>query len=135
MCPIGRFPKNVILSNTLGRKKIDKNIHLGDMEKNLDIFTYYDTLLNHSYVPNAFHDINLLIYKNNLFITLIASRDIEKDEEITINYVYLFEIIYILQSYLYYILPNQFNNLTYDHFKNGFEKEKEYLDKIIGFSV
>jgi hypothetical protein len=101
ICPISRYPGTItIISKEHGTKKIDKDIHMGDMAKKFDLFCYYDSLLNHSYNSNSYHDIQLFTHKNQLFTILIASTTIDKGDEITINYLELIEAVYLLKSYL-----------------------------------
>jgi hypothetical protein len=137
ICPINIFPDNIFpdnneikfVSKKLGDKILNKNIHLFNLTRELGIFPYYDTMLNHDNNSNAFHDVDLLIYKNNVFITLIASKDIEPGEEITINYLYECDNLYLIRSFLYFILPSFNNALTYDHINKGFFESQ--LDKVI----
>jgi hypothetical protein len=100
ICPISRYPDGtLIITSEHGNKKIDKDIHMGDMAKKFDLFCYYDCLLNHSYNSNAAHDIELFTYKNQVFTILIASTSIDKGDEITINYLELSEPVYLLKSF------------------------------------
>ena len=100
ICPISRYPDGIItITSEHGNKEICKDIHMGDMAKRFDLFCYYDCLLNHSYNSNSAHDIELFTYKNQLFTILIASRTIDKGDEITINYLELSEPVYLLKSF------------------------------------
>ena len=99
ICPISRYPGTITITSEHGIKKIDKDIHMGDMAKKFDLFCYYDCLLNHSYNSNSVHDIELFTYKNQLFTILIASTSIDKGDEITINYLELIEPVYLLKSF------------------------------------
>ena len=123
MIPLSKCPAGdiIIISNEHGRKAVNKEIHLCDICRNANIFCYYDIFLNNDSTPNAIHDINLFIYKKKLFISIFALRDIKAGDEITIDYMNLIEPIYIIRSYLYYILPYYFEFLTYDHLNKGFE--------------
>lgn len=100
--PILLYPDEGIevISKTLGRKKIIKEVHCGDMEQTYGLFSCYDIFLNHSDSPTAYHDILLLIENNNLFIVLKAHKNIPANTELTINYLYLNKYIYLTQSYI-----------------------------------
>jgi hypothetical protein len=111
---VGRFPTDgsgiKLISKEHGVKQIEKDIHCGDIERQHDIFSYFDCLLNHSDAANAYHDINLWIENGSVYVVLKAKRDIPAGEEITINYIYLFKYVYYFQSYIHYIYDHIFNN-------------------------
>ena len=101
-CPIEKFPNGeiVIISKTFGEKKIDKNIHLGELERRYNIICHYDCFLNHDNLPTAYHDISILISDNKAYITLKATKDIKSGSELTIDYKKL-NISYIyLKSFI-----------------------------------
>jgi hypothetical protein len=106
-CPMVRFPTDgsqiKLISKEHGVKQIEKDIHCGDVERQYDIFTYFDCLLNHSDNQNAYHDLDLLIENGNAYVVLKAVQDITAGEEITINYIYLSKYVYLFQSYMNYI--------------------------------
>ena len=106
--PILLYPEGGIevISKTLGRKKITKEIHCGDMEQIYGLFSCYDIFLNHSDNPSAYHDILLIIENKNIFIVLKAYKNIPIDTELTINYLYLNKYIYLIQSYISLVLRN-----------------------------
>lgn len=118
MCPVVKFPGNVKIISAIGEKDVDKNVHMFDTGK-LDIFPYFDILLNHSNTSNAFHDVDVLVHDDIFFITLLASRDIEPDEEITIHYLY--EMFYYVRAFVVLLLPE---------FSYTYEYPTEYLDRI-----
>lgn len=101
-----RFPTNdiEIISKDLGAKKIDKNIHCGDIGKKYDLFSYYDCFLNHKNEPSAYHDCDMLIEDGNIYIVLRAAKNINAGEEITINYLYLNLYIYHIRTYISYLV-------------------------------
>jgi hypothetical protein len=103
-----RFPNNgsaiEIISKDLGIKKIDKNVHCGDIEKIYDIFSYYDCFLNHDNNPSAYHDDELTIENGNIYIVLRAAKTINVGEELTINYFYINKYKYYIRSYISYML-------------------------------
>ncbi len=111
---VGRFPTDgseiKLISNEHGVKQIEKDIHCGDIERQYDLFSHFDCLLNHSNNPNAYHDINLWIENGNVYVVLKAARDITAGEEITINYIYLFKYVYYFQSYIRYIYDHIASN-------------------------
>jgi len=63
---------------------------------------YWDMLLNHSHYPNAYYDPYISISNGELLFSLIALKDINKGDEITINYIRLF-FMYI-KSYIELLL-------------------------------
>ena len=118
---VRRFPTDgsgiKLISKEHGEKQIEKNIHCGYIERQHDLFSHFDCLLNHSDNPNAYHDINLWIENNNVYVVLKAARDITAGEEITINYMYLFKYVYYVQSYTHYLYDYIFNNSNQTKFK------------------
>jgi hypothetical protein len=100
--PILLYPEGEIevVSRTLGSKKIVKEIHLGDLEQKYGLFTCYDSFLNHSNNPSAYHDVLFAVEDNHIYIMLRACRNIDVDTELTINYLYLNKYIYYIQSYI-----------------------------------
>jgi hypothetical protein len=103
---IVRFPSNgiEIISNDLGIKIIDKDIHCGDIGRKYDLFSYYDCFLNHDNYPSAYHDDELTIENGNIYIVLRAARKINIGEELTINYMYLNLYIYYIRAYISYMI-------------------------------
>ena len=129
ICPISIFPDGIIkIVSKCGEKTIDKNIHMCKLERELNIFPYFDVLLNNSNDANAYHDVQALMYKNITFFTLIASKNIEPGEEITINYLYL--ITYTIRLFLFLKLPYYFKSFSYMN-KYPIGYPIAYLDKII----
>jgi len=116
-CPISIFPTEIKMISAIGEKNIDRKVHLSKVLYDLDLFSYYDALLNHSNHSNAYHDTDILFYKNLPFVMLIASKDIEPEEEITINYLYL--ETFIIRSLFFKIFP-----------KSHKKEYPEYLDEI-----
>jgi len=112
-CPLARFPEDGIefISKDHGIKKINKNIHCGDIQKKYNLFSYFDCLLNHANNSNAYHDTLLLIDSGKIYVVLRALDTIHQGDEITINYLYLNEYIYYFCSFLQYILQTQFIKL------------------------
>jgi hypothetical protein len=104
---IRRFPtdgsKIKLISKEHGEKQIEKDIHCGEIERQYDLFTHFDCLLNNSNNPNAYHDVNFWIEDGNAYEVLKAARDITAGEELTINYIYLSEYVIYIQSYISYI--------------------------------
>jgi len=104
---LARFPSNgstiEIISKDLGIKKIDKDVHCGDIEKIYDIFSYYDCLLNHDDNPSAYHDDELIIDNGNIYIVLKAAKTINVGEELTINYFYINKYVFYMRSYISYV--------------------------------
>ncbi len=109
---IRRFPtdgsKIKLISKEHGVKQIEKDIHCGEIERQYDLFTHFDCLLNYSNNPNAYHDVNFWIEDGNVYEVLKAARDIKAGEELTINYIYLSKYVIYVQSYISYI---------YDHIR------------------
>ena len=129
VCPISIFPDGTLkIVSECGEKIIDKNIHMCKLERELNIFPYFDIFLNNSHDANAYHDINILMYKNIAFFTLIASKNIEPNEEITINYLYL--IIYSVRLFLFSTFPDYFKSFSYIN-KYPIGYPTAYLDKIV----
>jgi hypothetical protein len=106
--PILLYPNDGIevISKHLGRKKISKEVHCGDMAQIYGIFSCYDIFLNHSDSPSAYHDILLLIENKHVYIVLKAHKNIPANTELTINYWYLNKYIYLTQSYISVLLRN-----------------------------
>lgn len=109
-CLVERFPNNDIevYSKEHGIKKIDKDVHLGDLDKKYNLFIYYDCFLNHDSNPSAYHDTNLMIDNGNIYVILRASKNIEAGEELTINYFYINKYVYYVRSYISYMLLTYF---------------------------
>lgn len=103
--PLVRFPSGNIevISKDLGVKKIDKDVHCGDIERKYDIFSYFDAFLNHDNQPTAYHDYDAIIENGNINIVLKAARDINIGDELTINYLYLNLYIYYIRAYTSYL--------------------------------
>jgi len=101
-CPVRRFPNKDIevFSKEHGIKKIDKDVHLGDLDKKYNLFSYYNCFLNHDNNPSAYHDVNLIIENGNIYVVLRASKNIEAGEELTINYFYINEYVYYARSFI-----------------------------------
>jgi hypothetical protein len=86
---VRRFPNEIeVFSKEHGLKKIDKDVHLGDLDKKYNLFSYYNCFLNHADNPSAYHDTDLIIENGNIYVVLRASKNIEPGEELTINYLY-----------------------------------------------
>lgn len=129
VCPISIFPDGILkIISKCGEKIIDKNIHICQLERELNIFPYFDVFLNNSNDPNAYHDVKILMYKNIAFFTLIASKNIEPDEEITINYVYL--TTYTVRLFLFLTLPDYFKSFSYIN-KYPIGYPIAHLDKVV----
>jgi len=109
MVPILEYPNGgiEIISKTLGVKKIEKEIHCGEMEQLYNLFCCYDCFLNHNYNSSTYHDNLLTIKDGNIHVVLRASRNIDVGTELTINYMYLNEYVYYISSYV---------NCVYKHF-------------------
>ena len=129
VCPISIFPDGTLkMVSKCGEKIIDKNIHICQLERDLHIFPYFDVFLNNENEPNAYHDVKILMYKNIAFFTLIALKDIEADEEITINYVYL--TTYTVRLFLFLTFPDYFKSFSYIN-KYPIGYPISYLDKVV----
>jgi hypothetical protein len=112
---VRRFPNEIeVFSKEHGVKKIDKDVHLGDLDKKYNLFSYYNCFLNHSDNPSAYHDTDLMIENGNIYVVLRASKNIEPGEELTINYFYINEYVYYARSYMNFILK-QFQRDTAHH--------------------
>lgn len=80
-CPIILIPKNdtVLLSETILTSYF---YYFGKSKEQPVLVLGYGSIYNHSYKPNATYKANL----KNETVDFIALRDIQKDEEIVVNY-------------------------------------------------
>ena len=52
-----------------------------------EVFAYWDTLLNHNYLPNCYYSPYLRISNGQWFVSLYAVKDINAGDELYINYI------------------------------------------------
>ena len=87
--PIKYYNKkfNPIVITTIGKKEITKEIHSSRNSINGKyLFDYWNIFLNHDDNENAYYDDRIYEKNNKLYSVLRAKRDINKGEEILINY-------------------------------------------------
>ena len=92
--PISFFSKtySTSVSSKIGKKNVYPDIHSGFSISNKDVFAYWDAFINHDNDSNATYSPYINMIDGKYYFSLSASKTINKDEEITINYFYLFTI-------------------------------------------
>ncbi len=92
--PISFFSKtySTSVSSKIGKKNVYPDIHSGFSISNKDVFAYWDAFINHDNDSNAIYSPYINLIDGKYYFSLSASKTINKDEEITINYFYLFTI-------------------------------------------
>jgi len=94
--PIAFFSKkyNTKIISKIGEKYVYPHIHSGIEISNNDVFAYWDAFINHDINNNAYYSPYISIKNGRYFSSLFASKDIQPNEEITINY-HILGLIYI----------------------------------------
>lgn len=92
--PISFFSKtySTSVSSKIGKKNVYPDIHSGFSISNKDVFAYWDAFINHDNDSNATYSPYINMIDGKYYFSLSASKTINKGEEITINYFYLFTI-------------------------------------------
>ena len=92
--PISFFSKayNTSVSSKIGEKRVYPDIHSGFSISNKDVFAYWDAFINHDNDSNATYSPFINIIDGKYYFSLSATKPINKDEEITINYYHLMSI-------------------------------------------
>jgi len=92
--PISFFSNayNTSVSSKIGEKQVYPDIHSGFSISNKDVFAYWDAFINHDNDSNATYSPFINIIDGKYYFSLSATKPINKDEEITINYYHLMSI-------------------------------------------
>ena len=92
--PISFFSNayNTSVSSKIGEKHVYPDIHSGFSISNKDVFAYWDAFINHDNDSNATYSPFINIIDGKYYFSLSATKPINKDEEITINYYHLMSI-------------------------------------------
>jgi hypothetical protein len=92
--PISFFSNayNTSVSSKIGEKHVYPDIHSGFSISNKNVFAYWDAFINHDNDSNATYSPFINIIDGKYYFSLSATKPINKDEEITINYYHLMSI-------------------------------------------
>ena len=71
------------------------------------VFAYWDTLLNHRYLPNCYYSPYLTIANGQWFVSLVAVNAINAGDELCINYIGL--LFFYIKLYISLLFPVKIN--------------------------